>query len=199
MFQRVRSEHGYDIRQSLHLYIPQIKTNLGKCKLGYRWPIVWNRILAVQINPETSEAVFNKILKQCIKFGLLRWSISMLTTTVNGRNGVMSLQNYHALLHEFNVSYNNHHFENMYNLIFFNHILRFLIFAQLHLAELYIFLYTCIFLCESDMDLLSMFGFHTLFAMRTIFHISDLVLYMWHVYVRIIARIMVAPFVMCVT
>ena len=72
MFQKVRSVHGYDTRQSNHLYISKVKTNLGKCKLSYRGPMIWNSILAAEINPETSEAVFAKTLKQCIKVGLLR-------------------------------------------------------------------------------------------------------------------------------
>ena len=73
MFQKVRSVHGYDTRQSNHLYIPKVQTNLGKCKLSYRVPMIWNSILAAEINPETSEAVFAKTLKQCIKVGLFRW------------------------------------------------------------------------------------------------------------------------------
>ena len=73
MFQKVRSVHGYETRQSNHLYIPKVRTNLGKCKLSYRGPMIWNSILAAEINPETSEAVFAKTLKQCIKVGLLRW------------------------------------------------------------------------------------------------------------------------------
>ena len=73
MFQKVRSVHGYETRQSNHLFIPKVRTNLGKCKLSYRGPMIWNSILAAEINPETSEAVFAKTLKQCIKVGLLRW------------------------------------------------------------------------------------------------------------------------------
>ena len=73
MFQKVRSVHGYETRQSNHLYIPKVRTNLGKCKLSYRGPMIWNSILAAEINPETSGAVFAKTLKQCIKVGLLRW------------------------------------------------------------------------------------------------------------------------------
>ena len=34
--------------------------------------MIWNSILAAEINPETYEAVFAKTLKQCIKVGLLR-------------------------------------------------------------------------------------------------------------------------------
>ena len=70
MFQYVRNVHGYGTRQSDHLYTPIVKTNLGKCSLRYKGPVIWNSILTAHINPDTSEAVFAKTLKHCIVIGI---------------------------------------------------------------------------------------------------------------------------------
>ena len=70
MFQYVRNVHGYGTRQSDHLYTPIVKTNLGKCSLRYKGPVIWNSILTAHINPDTSEAVFAKTLKHCIIIGI---------------------------------------------------------------------------------------------------------------------------------
>ena len=71
MFQYVRNIHGYGTRQADQLYIPKVKTNLGKCSLKYKGPFIWNSILSAHINPDTSEAVFAKTLKHCIVIGLI--------------------------------------------------------------------------------------------------------------------------------
>ena len=71
LFQSVRDVHEYDTRQSCHLHIPIVKTNLGKCRLSYNGTVLWNNILKANINPETSEAVFAKTLKHCIKIGII--------------------------------------------------------------------------------------------------------------------------------
>ena len=73
MFQYVKIIHGYVTRQTDQLYIPKVKTNLGKCSLKYKGPVIWNSILSAHINPDTSEAVFAKTLKHCIVIGLI-WS-----------------------------------------------------------------------------------------------------------------------------
>ena len=70
MFQYVRNVHGYGTRQSDHLYTPIVKTNLGKCSLRYKGPVIWNSILTAHINPDTSEAVFAKTLEHCIVIGI---------------------------------------------------------------------------------------------------------------------------------
>ena len=71
MFQYVRNIHGYGTWQADQLYIPKVKTNLGKCSLKYKGSVIWNSILSAHINPDTSEAVFAKTLKHCIVIGLI--------------------------------------------------------------------------------------------------------------------------------
>ena len=44
-------------------HVPCVKNNLGKWCIRYRGVIVWNSILNLKINPETSQAVFVKIIK----------------------------------------------------------------------------------------------------------------------------------------
>ena len=53
-------------RQSGSLHVPKVKNNLGKWSIRSRGEIVWNTILSLKINPETSEAVFAKTVKKCI-------------------------------------------------------------------------------------------------------------------------------------
>ena len=64
--------HGYYTRQSDYLHVPQVKSNLSKFGIRYRGVIVWNALLKLGINPDTSEAVFSKTIKTCIKNNLLR-------------------------------------------------------------------------------------------------------------------------------
>ena len=59
-----------------HLYIPKVKNERGINKITYRGPVIWNQIQRAAINPLTSEAVFSKTLKQCIKMTLLWFSFS---------------------------------------------------------------------------------------------------------------------------
>ena len=70
-FTPVSDVHSHFTRQSEGLFIPTFKTNLGKTCLSYRGPFVWNRISRLKINLDTSEAVFMKTLKHCVKIGLL--------------------------------------------------------------------------------------------------------------------------------
>ena len=75
-------------------------------------------------------------------------------------------------LHGFNVSYNEYHFENMSILFFFFSFFFccfVFLFARLHLAQLYTFTYTWMFQCVSDMELISLLGFHAPFAIHVIF------------------------------
>ena len=74
LFQTVRNVHEYDTRQSCHLHIAIMKTNLGKCKFSNNGTVLWNNIVKANINPETSEAVFAKTLKHCIKIGIIWWT-----------------------------------------------------------------------------------------------------------------------------
>ena len=45
----------------------QVKTDLGKTSISYIGPIIWNKILSVGINPDTSECVFSKSLKHVLE------------------------------------------------------------------------------------------------------------------------------------
>ena len=58
--------HDHYTRQSGSYHVPKVKNNLGKWSIRYRDVIVWNTILSLKINPETSEAVFAKTVKKCI-------------------------------------------------------------------------------------------------------------------------------------
>ena len=53
--------HDHYTRQSGSYHVPKLKNNLG-----YRGVIVWNIILSVKINPQTSEALFVNTVKKCI-------------------------------------------------------------------------------------------------------------------------------------
>jgi len=71
MFTPVREVHNYSTRQGSQLYCAKIKTSLGKTKLSYQCPYIWNLILKAKINPATSEFVFSKSVKQHIMDGIL--------------------------------------------------------------------------------------------------------------------------------
>lgn len=71
-FITVRDVHGINTRQSALLYPPADgKTNLSHCKYTYRGPTIWNMVLKAKINPDVSEIVFSKSVKQCIKVGII--------------------------------------------------------------------------------------------------------------------------------
>ena len=72
VFTTVRDLHGKNTRQSSLLYPPvDGKTNLSHCKYTFRAPIIWNMVLKAKINPDVSEIVFSKSIKQCIKVGII--------------------------------------------------------------------------------------------------------------------------------
>ena len=60
MFTSISDVHSHETRQSNQLYCPFISTNLGKTKFSYRGPFIWNQIIQIKINPNTSESVFSK-------------------------------------------------------------------------------------------------------------------------------------------
>ena len=68
-FKMIQDVH-YATRSCSGLYAVQVKTDLGKTGIFYIGPIIWNTILSVGINPDTSECVFSKSLKTCIKTNL---------------------------------------------------------------------------------------------------------------------------------
>ena len=70
-FTPVSEVHSQFTTQSEGLFIPTFKTNLGKTCLSYRGPFIWNKNFRLKINLDTSEAVFIKTLKHCVKIGLL--------------------------------------------------------------------------------------------------------------------------------
>ena len=63
--------HDYSTRQRQHFHVPSERSNLGKFSIRYRGTIVWNLILKLDINPDTSEAVFIKTIKKGITNGSL--------------------------------------------------------------------------------------------------------------------------------
>ena len=63
-FTRNCDVHDHYTRQRFFLHVPKVKTNLGKFGIRYRGIVcIWNEILKLGINPDTSEAVFSKLLK----------------------------------------------------------------------------------------------------------------------------------------
>ena len=70
-FPLINDIHSHDTRQNEGLYVHQVKTNLGKMSLKYRGPFIWNCLLHLKINPDSSEASFIKSLKISIHNGSL--------------------------------------------------------------------------------------------------------------------------------
>ena len=54
-----------------HYHIPSLKTNLGKNSLRYTGAVLWNEILKLGLNPETSDYSFSKGLKSALLDNLL--------------------------------------------------------------------------------------------------------------------------------
>ena len=69
-FKKIQDVHHYATRSCSGLYAMQVKTDLGKTSISYIGPIIWNKILSIGINPDTSECVFSKSLKTCIRTNL---------------------------------------------------------------------------------------------------------------------------------
>ena len=63
--------HTHDTRQKSHYHIPPFKTNLGKNSLRYTGAVLWNEILKVGLNSETSDYSFSKGLKSVLLDNLL--------------------------------------------------------------------------------------------------------------------------------
>ena len=71
-FKRVQGVHHYATRICSGLYAMQVKTDLGKTGISYIRPIIWNEVLGIGINPDTSECVLTKSLKTCIGINLFQ-------------------------------------------------------------------------------------------------------------------------------
>ena len=62
-FQCVRNVHYHNTRQNYGLYGSHMEKDLGQTCIGYRGPVIWNNILGMQINPDTSEVSFKKSIE----------------------------------------------------------------------------------------------------------------------------------------
>ena len=63
MFVRNQDIHSHNTRQTMHMHIPHVKTNLGKACIRYRGSVVWNHVLNLNVCIDVSEYVFSKTLK----------------------------------------------------------------------------------------------------------------------------------------
>ena len=70
-FEYVSNDHTYDTRQSIHVYEPFVRTNLGQFSISYRDPKIWNVIMNNKINGDSSEAAFSKMMKRAINSGII--------------------------------------------------------------------------------------------------------------------------------
>ena len=66
-FTPVSAVHYHFTRQSDGVFIPAFKTNLRKTWLTFRGPCIWNKILKLKINLDSSEVVFMKTSKHYVK------------------------------------------------------------------------------------------------------------------------------------
>ena len=72
-FKYVRDVHSHETRAAVDLdslYTPKFNTDPGQNSYTYSGATIWNKVLKAEINPEVSECVFSKSVKQCIKVGL---------------------------------------------------------------------------------------------------------------------------------
>ena len=76
--------HGYYTRQSDYLHVPQVKSNLGKFGIRYRGVIVWNALLKLGINPDTSEAVFSKTIKHVSRIIYFVYRVDTMSCVICG-------------------------------------------------------------------------------------------------------------------
>ena len=65
------SIHKYETRQARHFHLPQVRSDLGKKNIRYRGAQIWNYLLDLGINSETSELIFSKNMKYYLKNSML--------------------------------------------------------------------------------------------------------------------------------
>ena len=65
------SIHKYETRQARHFHLPQVRSDLGKNNIRYRGAQIWNYLLDLGINSETSESIFSKNMKYYLKNNML--------------------------------------------------------------------------------------------------------------------------------
>ena len=63
-FQWNNEFHNYLTRTASHLHIPSMKTDLGQTNIRYRGALIWNALVRMNIDHNSSEAVFVKLLKR---------------------------------------------------------------------------------------------------------------------------------------
>ena len=63
--------HEHETRQKYHYHIPSFKTNLGKNSLRYTGAVLWNKILKLGLNLETSDYIFSAGFKSVLLGNLL--------------------------------------------------------------------------------------------------------------------------------
>ena len=85
-FQRNNEFHNYQTRTASHLHIPSMKTDLGQTSIRYRGALIWNGLVTINIDDNSSEAFFVKLLKRVIKSLPLFHSYSLIC-----RNRVISV------------------------------------------------------------------------------------------------------------
>ena len=66
-FQCNNEFHNYLTRTASHLHIPSMKTDLGQTSIRYRGALIWNGLVRMNIDHNSSEAVFVKLLKRVIE------------------------------------------------------------------------------------------------------------------------------------
>ena len=59
-------DHDHDTRTASHLHVPSASSNVSIAGIRYKGVIIWNKILIVNINPDSSEQSFKVMLKKCI-------------------------------------------------------------------------------------------------------------------------------------
>ena len=63
--------HDHYTRTTNHLHVPLTGTNLSKTGIRYQGVIIWNKIVSVNINHDSSEQSFKVMLKKCINQQLI--------------------------------------------------------------------------------------------------------------------------------
>ena len=66
-FQRNNEFHNYQTRTASHLHIPSMKTDIGQTSIRYRGALIWNGLVTMNVDHNSSEAVFVKLLKRVIE------------------------------------------------------------------------------------------------------------------------------------
>ena len=66
-FQCNNEFHNYLTRTGSHLHIPSMETDLGQTSIRYRGALIWNGLVRMNIDHNSSEAVFVKLLKRVIE------------------------------------------------------------------------------------------------------------------------------------